>query len=254
MKSIVAKGGAEADHISVAANITIPATLYTGTGEGGSFADQTDTLQGGGGNDKLYLQTYAAQASGGAGNDTFYNAPAPGEQPGYYAERGDAGNDTFVMQATDTESEYDGGAGTDTVDYSSQTVGIVVRDGGIGGRYASVNGKPVMQGGEPMLQPDGGDPLDHMENFTGGSGADYLYGNAANNVLRGNGGADQLHGEGGNDTLYGGAGADALYGEDGNDTFYAKDSTKDFLSGGLGTDKAQKDAIDVVNSIDGTIP
>ena len=279
VKSIVANGGGKADTISVAANVAIPAALYTGTGEGGFTEDQKDVLRGGGGADKLYVQSYGAEASGGPGNDTFYNKPAAGEGGGgAYSLQGEAGNDTFVMRTIDREGLIDGGAGADAVDYSSQTVGIVVRDGAIGGHYATADGKPVFSDGMPMLGPADGDFFYNTENFTGGSGADYLYGTAGANVLKGNGGNDVVYGRGGNDKLYGGAGADALYGEggadflqgdagddflsggtgadslngnDGNDTLYSKDGgTKDALFGGAGTDTAVRDAIDVVNSVE----
>ena len=67
-----------------------------------------------------------------------------------------------------------------------------------------------------------------IENASGGSGADLIWGNAADNVLVGNGGTDVLRGGAGNDTLWGGdnqdhliggPGQDVMYGGDGNDLF-----------------------------------
>jgi serralysin len=56
-----------------------------------------------------------------------------------------------------------------------------------------------------------------IENATGGSGNDTLWGNDSNNALDGGAGNDVLLGGGGDDTLLGGAGNDILYGGRGND-------------------------------------
>ncbi|GAA3903042.1 hypothetical protein GCM10022276_22170 [Sphingomonas limnosediminicola] len=61
-----------------------------------------------------------------------------------------------------------------------------------------------------------------IENATGGSARDLLWGNDVANVLKGMGGNDVLKGFGGNDTLYGG---------DGNDTFvFVKDGSTDTIA------------------------
>lgn len=74
-----------------------------------------------------------------------------------------------------------------------------------------------------------------IEDATGGSARDVLWGNDSANILKGNGGNDTLKGFGGNDTLLGDAGADKLIGDDGNDTLNGG-SGQDSLSGGLGND------------------
>lgn len=66
-----------------------------------------------------------------------------------------------------------------------------------------------------------------IEGFEGGSSADTVFGNAANNTLNGNSGNDVLRGNTGNDTINGGAGADDLYGGSGNDD----------VNGGTGSDE-----------------
>lgn len=58
-----------------------------------------------------------------------------------------------------------------------------------------------------------------IENATGGSARDLIYGNEVANVLKGLGGADVIRGYEGNDTIVGGAGADVLSGGAGSDTF-----------------------------------
>ena len=62
-----------------------------------------------------------------------------------------------------------------------------------------------------------------IENAVGGSGSDWLLGNAAANVLRGGAGNDSLRGLDGNDTLIGGPGADRLEGGRGNDAYIIDD-------------------------------
>ena len=66
-----------------------------------------------------------------------------------------------------------------------------------------------------------------IENATGGSARDLLWGNDAANVLKGLGGNDVLKGFGGNDELWGGAGDDTfVFVKDGS-----TDTVKDFQSG-----------------------
>ncbi len=92
----------------------------------------------------------------------------------------------------------DGGGGSNTLDYSYTTTGVVVNlathtASGVAGGFAGV------------------------ENVFGGSGADNLTGDAQSNILVGNDGNDVLNGVGGNDLLIGGRGSDALHGGDGDD-------------------------------------
>src|ERR1700730_17307105 len=73
--------------------------------------DSTDWLYGLGGND--YLEGYAGQdfRPGYAGADTVY---------------GDGGDDRIYEVADGADDYLDGGSGTDTVDYSAVTSGIVI--------------------------------------------------------------------------------------------------------------------------------
>jgi serralysin len=102
---------------------------------------------------------------------------------------------------------YDNG-GTDTLDYSGFSQNQVINlnaetFSNIGSRVGNVS---IARGTV-------------IENAIGGSGADTIIGNGADNQLTGNGGADLLYGNGGNDTLFaqvgdalldGGTGTDAL--------------------------------------------
>src|SRR5688500_12052497 len=71
--------------------------------------------------------------------------------------------------------------------------------------------------------------------ITGGNGDDYIHGGADGDVI---------HGGNGNDEIHGGAGADLLYGDGHDDTLFARDGEIDFVSGGAGRDRAQRDADD----------
>ena len=75
-----------------------------------------------------------------------------------------------------------------------------------------------------------------IENATGGTGSDWIFGNDADNVFNGRQGNDTLTGEGGNDTLRGGPGSDVIEGIDGNDSILGQ-ADQDILAGGPGHDR-----------------
>lgn len=74
-----------------------------------------------------------------------------------------------------------------------------------------------------------------IENATGGSGNDTIFGNSADNILVGNGGDDILIGYDGNDVLNGGSGANSISGGAGNDTLIVSGNGSE-LQGGIGND------------------
>jgi Ca2+-binding RTX toxin-like protein len=238
VKKIVINALAGADSVKVGASVTVPCVVDTGSGAP-NFSTG-DTVQGGSGNDTIYVRSPDSTARGGGGNDTIYNY---GDATGIY---GEAGNDVLVAKLVGSCS-YDGGTGIDTIDYSSATSGVVLRNG-ISGNYLAGTGTP------PALRTGYTDYTSNFENFTGGQGNDYIYGTSGNNSIKGNGGNDYIRGGAGDDTLDGGAGKDALYGDDGNDTIYARDGNADFLSGGLGHDRAKLDGADATTGIEQIIP
>jgi Ca2+-binding RTX toxin-like protein len=188
--------------------------------------DGGDLLVGGAGDDLLY---------GGAGNDRLNGSAGDDDEYGL------AGNDTFQQGPSGGDNGSDlmaGGDGTDTVTYLGRSSGVVLSnnggwDDGLPGEYDRV-GTDI----EKLIGTNFADKL------SGGLLADWLYGY---------GGADLIHGNGGNDVIDGGTAADKLYGDAGNDSLYAKDGTKDTVNGGTGTDKARRDAIDVLLSIEGSL-
>jgi Ca2+-binding RTX toxin-like protein len=105
---------------------------------------------------------------------------------------GGSGNDTFKFTAAGSLSgTVNGGAGTNTLDYSARTSDVTVN---------LVTGAATSIGGGVTA----------IQNVNGGSGNDRLTGNGGNNILRGNGGNDALEGGLGNDILIGGAGTDTI--------------------------------------------
>jgi Ca2+-binding RTX toxin-like protein len=120
---------------------------------------------------------------------------------------GGTANDNFVFSdGQGVTGTINGGAGTDTLDYSLYTTGVSVN---------LATGTATGTAG-----------ITAIENVTGGSAGDELIGNSGANVLLGNAGDDTLVGGGGNDILVGGAGNDNLIAGNG----------RSILIGGAGQD------------------
>ena len=122
---------------------------------------------------------------------------------------GQAGNDLFT--AGSTAVLYNGGIGTDQVDYAKATSGLVADL-----IHSSLNGGVAL-----------GSQFVSIERFIATNFDDKVYGNNIANVLTSLAGNDLLVGRDGADLLIGGAGGDTLNGQIGNDK----------LLGGLGADK-----------------
>lgn len=136
---------------------------------------------GGSGKDTIIGNSAANLLDGRAGNDTL---------------NGNDGNDRLIGgTGFDT---MDGGRGIDIADYRTSTTAIEVE----------LNGSTFVN----VLRDDGTalDKIKNIENVYGGSGSDYLIGDALANRLVGGGGADVLDGAGGNDVLSGGSGNDTF--------------------------------------------
>lgn len=167
----------------------LPLTVYGG--------GNRDSLVGGAADDRLY---------GGIGNDWFDAGAEP------------AGGDTF-----------DGGDGTDTIDFSARTKPLSLTLGG---------GKDDGEDGE---QADVQDSVEYVyggqakNTITGGAAGNHLWGGPEDDVLAGGPGDDTLSGGPGNDQLSGGPGYDFLYGEEGDDDLQGG-TEDDLLDGFEGAD------------------
>lgn len=197
-----------------------------GTGSGSLFGNDgndrlfggpvSDHLSGGNGNDRL---------SGGSGQDTLFGGEGDDLITGE-ADRdllfGEAGNDELIgglgndaaiggdgndissaLVALDGTDTFEGGAGTDTANYSARQFGA--------GRTMTVSLDSVADDGEPG---EGDNNRIDVENVNGGVGANVIIGNSSANVLRGGQSADIIRstdGISGNDTVIGGFGGDLCF-------------------------------------------
>ena len=134
---------------------------------------------------------------------------------------GGTGND--VLTGAGGNDTLNGGLGIDTADYSAAAAGITAR----------------LDIGAASNDGDGGsDTLAGIENLTGSTFDDLLFGNATANVLQGGLGRDTILGLGGDDTIMGGAGAaNELYGGVGDDTYVVENRSDSIVeNAGEGTD------------------
>jgi serralysin len=133
-----------------------------------------------------------------------------------------------------------GGSGIDTVHYDGSAQGIAVN----------------LLFNTAALGDAQGDSFREVENVTGSAFADQIFGNGADNVLKGLAGNDALVGLGGNDTFVGGAGADRFQGDNGADTVDYSGSAQGiavnllFNTGSSGD--AQGDTYETVENVTGS--
>ncbi len=204
----------------------------------------TDGLNGYGGNDTLLGGSGGDALRGGDGIDlASYQTASVGVvavlSAAYY-NTGDALGDSYdsienltgskfddVLYGNDDVNVISGLGGNDTL---TGIYGTDILDGGKGSDTASYDASSsavVVDLFKPWLNTDSatGDVFISIENLDGSSFDDHLYGNHANNTLRGSSypmspsGNDQLFGRKGNDKLYGLDGNDTLTGGKGADTF-----------------------------------
>ncbi|BBH68269.1 hypothetical protein ACTI_49540 [Actinoplanes sp. OR16] len=184
-----------------------------------------ENATGGRGGDQLTGNASGNTLQGGAGADRLTGL---GGNDGLI---GGAGNDRAVANALrDGRDSFNGGAGTDTADYSARVIAVTVTLDGVANDGSA---------------PEGDNVQGSVENVIGGRVGDRITGNAAANRLEGRGGNDVLFGRGGRDTLIGGAGNDRIFGEAGADLLQAVDLRRDpVVNGGSGTDDCNTDAVD----------
>jgi Ca2+-binding RTX toxin-like protein len=196
-----------------------------------------DTLTGGGANDYLSGGTGDDVLIGNGGDDSLIGGA------GVDAFDGGAGNDYIAADAADTTAAPQllmivGGSGSDSLDFSAETSGIVfdntaLATGGFEYIYGGSGNDSITNAGSSTsiaVFGFGGDDV-----IIGGSASDYLDGGLGNDRLYGGAGNDTLLGRGGNDLLAGNNGNDVLNGHDGNDVLIGGQGT-DYLDGGTDND------------------
>ncbi len=108
---------------------------------------------------------------------------------------------------------FNGGSGTDTVDFLSATSAIVFSLALPGAQATGGLDTVTLVGIENLIGSAHGDTLsgdDAVNTLSGGDGDDLLSGGGSSDALHGDAGADVLQGGAGNDLLIGGAGADTF--------------------------------------------
>ena len=250
-----------------------------------------DSIYGLGGDDYIVGGTGADALNGGIGSDTAsYFTSAAGIVASLTAGEGaggDAEGDTYASIENLVGSEYaDALGGDDDSNSLSGLSGDDFLDGGDGddalwggsgndtlkggGGADALKGEIGIDTASYYESPEGvivllnancgaygdaqGDTFEHIENLTGSTYADTLWGDDGVNVLmgmdgndtlKGFGGADSILGGNGNDTLDGMDGADLLRGDGGNDTLDGG-AAGDTMIGGVGNDTYIVDAGDDV--------
>jgi len=117
------------------------------------------------------------------------------------------GDDLIIDENGGGDDLYDGGAGSDTVDYSDLGLGD-----NTGLSIDLVSGVVINSSDNEQ------DTLLNVENIIGGFADDFISGSSEDNTLDGFLGDDTIFGLDGDDTLIGNDGADSLQGGAGNDT------------------------------------
>ncbi len=141
-------------------------------------------------------QIYGTNTSYHAGNNV-YLLPETNDVGTYYQAIWDAGGTDWIRYDGDNESTID-----------LRAASLRSGDAYAGGRLSSADG---IYGGYTIASGV------TIENASGGSARDLMFGNQARNVMQGDGGNDLLVGLGGNDRLIGNSGNDVLRGESGRD-------------------------------------
>jgi Ca2+-binding RTX toxin-like protein len=147
---------------------------------------------------------------------------------------GGEGDDHVVVALDGDRDIYDGGTGTDTIDFSATEHGVDVdvAEGTAEGCEIGDNeiiGFEVVQGGTGADTISGSG---RNETLSGGAGDDRLAGHGGDDALEGGDGDDCLDGGGGNDALQGGSGSDIIADGTGEDT----------VTGGTGNDVVRASA------------
>ena len=225
-------GSDTADYSAATSKVT--AQLINGTasndGQGGSdtftsienligsaYADvlwgdaNDNTIDGGAGNDKIYVRDGVNIIDGGANNDTINVLNSNTASNTLY---GGSGRDTFIMGSFG-DSVIDGGTGNDTLTYAYLYTAI-----NLNAETGSVDkdGDGITDDTFTNIKTLTGSRVD--DTLTGSTGTDFLNGNSGDDIISGGGGTDYLKGDNGNDTIYGGDGNDVLYGGNGDDIIY----------------------------------
>ena len=231
----------------------------------------TTYIEGGGGNDTIVSGNGADELHGGDGNDTMQSFE------GADVVRGENGDDSVSAGKEEPEANsadvVDGGPGFDRIpdvdsDYNrgfDDNVSVSVdgqpNDGeaGEGDNVIAVEKFRVVADHATVVGSEAADDIfveGYGSTIKGMGGNDRLVAYDGHDTIEGGDGDDYLEGGFGNDVLDGGPGVDQFMGDRtetdviaiGNDQIRARDGATEQVNCGIGSDTAQVDASDVVDS------
>jgi Ca2+-binding RTX toxin-like protein len=147
----------------------------------------TENITSGDGNDVLIGNELKNTIKGNGGNDVISGG---GSATCTLADgdtlQGNAGDDTFLMAASDCKATLTGGDGNNTVDFSGRTNSVTIKNNG------------TADDGETNEAVNVGTDIKHM---IGGFGDDFITGGSSDETFEGGPGADTMTGGTGNDTV-----------------------------------------------------
>ena len=236
-------GNAQANRLEGrAGDDAIRATAGTDTVDGGDGSDTLDYSGLTGATDVTVTLNGASAVTvtvGGAEKDSVLNIENLVGSTGDDALGGDLfdnrlegleGADRFI--ASGGSDEMHGGAGSDTLDYSTYSAASSIN---VSLQGAAISTVTVVGSSD--------DTISGIENVVGTAGNDTLNGDDQQNTLDGRAGSDTLNGGVGDDVLLGGAGSDLITASDG----------ADINDGGAGVDTIDYSGLAVGQSIDLTL-
>ncbi len=224
-KIVKASGFSGVDSIS---NIeTFNGSIYADVFQG---ATNSVTIDGHEGNDIIFGSPESDYLKSGIGRDTIYGGDG-NDTIGVTFEKSDVG-------WIDSDS-FDGGAGSDLIDFSSASSDLFLDNKGLHIALAD-SGNDLIQLWTTSSSISKNLNLTqfvirNFESIVGTKNDDYLVGDSLDNILQGYFGNDDLRGNGGNDFIEGSTGNDLIYGGDGNDSI-SDGIGNDRLFGGSGDD------------------
>lgn len=177
-----------------ASDAAVNVNLATHVGHGGDaegdFIFEVENLIGSKFSDTLVGDANDNTIDGGAGNDIIHGGG------GHDMLKGGTGNDTLFSDGS--MASFDGGADTDTVDFSGRQIPSYYHPSGV---YVNLAFQVVDYNGQYFHDWDPKSTIVNVENVAGTNDNDTLIGDSKNNVLTGNGGHDTLTGNLGADTF-----------------------------------------------------
>jgi Ca2+-binding RTX toxin-like protein len=214
----IISGGDGTDTITYAASDAgVTVNLATHIGHGGyaegDFIIEVENVLGSQFGDTLIGDSNDNTLSGGDGNDVIHGGG------GHDTLIGGNGNDT--LYADNGYADFNGGADTDTVDFSGRTQsGYYYHAGGV---YVNLAYQMVEYNGPYFHEWGPKGSIVDVENVNGTNFSDTIIGNWKDNVLAGNAGNDTLTGLDGNDTF--------VYGRHNGTVDFGNDTITDFSAG-----------------------